>query len=383
MRNLIKNNGIIIIYISTQLLLFVLALQKDSTIGNSYNLNKALILHIISIILIITGYSVNKKIVFNYTDFKIYDKNFTLKKGFVTICLILITVGLATSILTVGYIISPKEYIHKLINSATEISNIRQKAGDGGLSGIFKMFNYCPLAIYLITSSFITFMKFNFEDYNKLKKINNLSLIASIIKVIFSLDRLTIMAIILTQVYINVVKKKINIKFLIIIISVFLLGVFVTASRMSGSGILDFLIIYCKLSIVNFQMVIQNQSNFSYGFQTFLAPLTFIADYFGIKLNIAQTSIWIYNPAQYLNSYLYIDFGYFSFILYPLIGYFINYVEVNKRRNSLYFVSFYFVLMFTISSFISVPFIRGVEFWLIIIICILLSKFIKKNESIL
>ena len=59
MRNLIKNNGIIIIYISTQLLLFVLALQKDSTIGNSYNLNKALILHIISIILIITGYSVN------------------------------------------------------------------------------------------------------------------------------------------------------------------------------------------------------------------------------------------------------------------------------------------------------------------------------------
>lgn len=382
MKNIIRNNGIIIVYISTQLLLFFLALQNDIVIGNNYNINDALIFQFISILLILIGYSINKIIVMDYSKIKNYNDEFILKKGFFLFSLILIIIGLLTSIITVGSIVSPKEYLLKLVANESGITDIRQQAGDGGLGGIFKMFNYSPLAVYLITSSYLTFFKFNYNDNLKLKKINTVALIASIIKIIFSLDRLTIMAILIVQLYTNVVKKKISLKFLFIISGILMLGSFVTSSRMSDIGILDFLIIYGKLSLVNFQMVIQNQLEFSYGFQTFFSPLTFIAKFFNIDLNIAQPSVFISNPAQYFNSYLFIDFGYLSFLFFPVIGYFINFVELMKRRSSTFFTSFYFVLMFTVTSFISVPFLRGMEFWLLIIICIMSSRFIKTKRFV-
>lgn len=379
MKNIIRNNGIILVFLFTQLLLFCLALQNDSIIGNNYSITKALTFHFLIIILVLFGYSLKKIIVIKYSIFCDINNNYKLKKGFFVFCLILIIIGLLTSILTVGSIISPQEYLSQLASKDEGIAEIRQQAGDGGLGGIFKMLNYCPLAIYLITSSYLTFFNFNELENKKIRNINVMSLIASMIKVLFSLDRLTIMAVLLVQIYTNVIKKKINVKFLFVVGSILGLGGFITASRMSDSGMLDFLVVYCKLSLVNFQMVIDSQADFSYGFQTFLSPLSFVAKFFGIGISIPEPSVWVWNPAQYFNSYLFMDFGYLSFLLYPFIGYFMNYVEIKKRRGSAFYTSFYFVLMFTITTFISVPFLRGMEFWLLIIICSAVSKFIKKD----
>lgn len=376
MKNLIKNNGIILAFLFTQLLLFCLALQDDSIIGNNYNINKALIFHFFIVLLVLFGYSIKKIIVINYSNIVNSNNDCRLKKGFFIFCLVLIIIGLLTSILTVGSIISPQEYLTQLASKDEGIAEIRQQAGDGGLGGIFKMLNYCPLAIYLITSSYLNFFNFEKNDIKKVKKINAISLGASLIKVLFSLDRLTILAILLVQIYTNVIKKKLSLKFLIVVSCILTLGGFVTASRMSDSGLLDFLVVYCKLSLVNFQMVIDNQADFSYGFQTLLSPFSFIAKFFGIALDIPSPNVWVWNPAQYFNSYLFMDFSYLSFFLYPLIGYFINYVEIKKRRGCEFYTSFYFVLMFTITTFISVPFLRGMEFWVLILICIMLSKFI-------
>jgi hypothetical protein len=380
MKNLIKNNGIILAFLFTQLLLFCLALQNDSIIGNNYNINKALIFHFFIVLLVLFGYSIKKIIVINYSNIVNSNNDCRLKKGFFIFCLVLIIIGLLTSILTVGSIISPQEYLTQLASKDEGIAEIRQQAGDGGLGGIFKMLNYCPLAIYLITSSYLNFFNFKKNDIKKVKEINAISLGASLIKVLFSLDRLTILAILLVQIYTNVIKKKLGLKFLIVVSCILTLGGFVTASRMSDSGLLDFLVVYCKLSLVNFQMVIDNQADFSYGFQTLLSPFSFIAKFFGIALDIPSPNVWVWNPAQYFNSYLFMDYGYLSFFLYPLIGYFINYVEIKKRRGCEFYTSFYFVLMFTITTFISVPFLRGMEFWVLILICIMLSKFIVVVE---
>jgi len=379
MKNIIRNNGIILVFLFTQLLLFCLALQNDSIIGNNYNITKALTFHFLIIILVLLGYSVKKIIVINYSVFSEINNNYKLKKGFFIFCLLLVIIGLLTSILTVGSIISPQEYLSQLASKDEGIAEIRQQAGDGGLGGIFKMLNYCPLAIYLITSSYLTSFNFNELENKKIRNINVVSLIASMIKVLFSLDRLTIMAILLVQIYTNVIKKKLSLKVVFVVGCILGLGGFITASRMSDSGILDFLVVYCKLSLVNFQMVIDNQADFSYGFQTFLSPLSFIAKFFGIGVNIPEPLVWVWNPAQYFNSYLFMDFGYLSFLLYPFIGYFVNYVEIKRKKGSAFYTSFYFVLMFTITTFISVPFVRGMEFWLLIIICSAVSKFITKD----
>ena len=367
-------------FLFSQLILFSLALQNDDIIGNDYEINKALSFHIIIIILVLVGYLIKKEIVFSYTKNFTYNNYFKLNKGFFLLCLTLIVVGLFTSILTVGSIVSPQEYLAQLASNDAGIADIRQQAGDGGLGGVFKMLNYLPLAVYLITSSYLNFYNFEENEIKKIKKINAISLFASLVKVLFSLDRLTIMAILLVQIYTNLLKKKLNVKFLIIVFCVLSLGSFITSSRMSDSSFFDFLIVYCKLSLVNFQMVIDNQSDFSFGFQTFFAPLSFIAKFFGLDIGVPVPNVWIWNPAQYFNSYLFMDFGYFSFLIYPVMGYFINLVEINKRRGSRLYTSLYFVLMFTIATFISVPFLRGMEFWVLIIICWLLSKFIRNEK---
>jgi hypothetical protein len=382
MKSIISNNGIYLVYIFSQLIILFFSFQKDEIIGETYNFSQALAYHFLIIVLISIGYSIRKIVVFRSPLTKLNCHSFKLKKGFYFLCLVLILIGVLTSVLTIGSIVSPQEFLSQLIAMDAGIAEIRQQSGDGGLGGIFKMLNYSPLAVYLITSSFLIFYDFNEDDSAKIKKINFFALIGAIIKVFFSLDRLTIMAILLVQLYTNMTKKKIKLNFLLVIGAVLFTGSFITASRMDGSSFFDFLIVYFKLSIVNFQIVIDHHKELSYGMQTFLSPLYFIGKFFGIELIIAAPIDYVWNPAQYFNSYLFMDFGFISFFIYPFIGYFINYIELRKKQGSKFFTSSYFVFMFAFTTFVSVPFIRGIEFWLVIFISILVSKLVGYREVI-
>ncbi|KQN34085.1 hypothetical protein ASE92_15790 [Pedobacter sp. Leaf41] len=381
-KNFVRNNALYTIFVLSQLILFILALQKDDIIGDNYDISLALTLHFFVIVLFTVGYSFNKRIILSSK--KIINKvsSFvSLKKGFFLVAVLLTIIGLITSILTIGSIISPQEYLSQLVAKDDSIAGVRQEAGDGGLGGVFKMLNYCPLGIYLITSSFLNFYKFDKITTKKLNRLNTFSLICSVIKVLFSLDRLTIMAILIVQIYTNLISKKISIKFLLIIGGIVILGGFITASRMSDSGFFDFLIVYFKLSLVNYQLVLNDQNDYAYGFQTFLSPLGFIAKFFGVGISSTEPKNWVWNPAQYFNSYLYMDFGFFSFLFYPFFGYFIRCVEILKKNGNRFYTGFYFILLFCITTFISVPFIRGMEFWLLIVVCLLLSKFVQLRNS--
>jgi len=195
-----------------KLILFFFYLRESDFIeyfmSINFNINQALFFHIFIIFLVSLGYSIKKIIVINYSEKSEDDASFKLENGFFFFCLFLIIVGVVTSILTIGSIVSPEDYLKQLVNNEGEIADIRQLSGEGGLGGVFKMLNYCPLAIYFITSSYLNFYNFSETDTKKIKMINGISLIASITKVLFSLDRLTIMAILLVLIYTNVTKKK-------------------------------------------------------------------------------------------------------------------------------------------------------------------------------
>src|SRR5690606_34228239 len=128
-----------------------------------------------------------------------------------------------------------------------------------------------------------------------------------------------------------------------------------TALRMDDSSLLEFLIIYFKLSIVNYDFIIANQNDFAFGFQTFLSPLTFVFKFFGFEYIPTEPNKWVWNPAQYFFSYLYMDFGYFSLMLYPLIGFLLKYIEFKKSIGNKFFLGIYFIMIFCLISFISVP----------------------------
>jgi hypothetical protein len=378
MKRIIQNNGILTVYLFSQLFVFIFSLQKDSLLGNYYKINEALFFHFLIIILVLIGYSFNKIIVFNTA--KTYIKEidlFYFKSNYLKISFILVIIGVLTTVLTIGNIVSPKEYLSMLITQNNDVVDIRQQSGDGGLSGLFKMMNIFPLAIYLITSANLKFGNYEQSQNKILKTLNKFSLFGLVIKILFSLDRISIMAIFLIEFFSNTVYNKIKIKYLIVLGFILFLGVFVTASRMPDNNFIEFIIIYCKLSIVNFQKVITNDNTYSLGFQTFLSPLSLVFKFFGFNIDIPSPNDWEWNPAQYFNSYLFMDFRYFSLIFYPIFGYFIKYIELKKKAKNKFFISSYFIFMFTVSTFISVPFIRGVEFWLCIIICYFLSKQIK------
>lgn len=243
------------------------------------------------------------------------------------------------------------------------------------------MLNYLPLGVFLISSSYLNFLNFSQKDKKTLIKVKRAALVGSIIKVVFLLDRLTILAILLVVVYENMLVRKFKIKSMILIVAIIVVLSIVTSSRMSNSSIFDFLIVYFKLSIVNYQLMIEHYNAWTFGFNTFLTPFTTIMRFFGFNKELPNIDYWVWNPAQYFNSYLYMDFGLLSMIIYFFLGFFIRRLQYGALNSQRFYVSIYMIILFAINTFISVPIIRATEFWVMIILAIFFNRYIKYQPA--
>jgi len=67
-------------------------------------------------------------------------------------------------------------------------------------------------------------------------------------------------------------------------------------------------------------------------------------------------------------------------LFFFLIGWLVRIIQVKTLKGNLKFVAVYFIVLFGITTFISVPIIRAVEFWLLISLGLFLSKFVKIVE---
>jgi hypothetical protein len=376
MKELVKNNSLYFFFVFTQILVVLLGTQKDNIVGENIQLNNAIFYHFAGLLFFTLGYMpISPKVFINYS--KIEKKAIVFSNKFFVLGYIFSIVGIITSIATVGSIISPTEYLTLLFSGESNLMEIKYEAGSQGLEGVFKMMNYAPVGVFLITSAFSTFFIIREDDKKRVNRLVFFSIMGCVVKVFFSLDRLTILAIVLVFFYKYFLVKKINLKYIIYIFLIFVLLSFVTASRMNGSNIFDFLVTYFKLSIANFELVIENQKTQSYGFNTFLLPLWYIMKFFGIDYQVPEPEVWIWAPAQYFASYLYIDFGLMSFLFFLIIGFFVRRIQVKAIKGSLNYISVYFIVLFVLASFASVPIIRGVEFWLLLLLAFFLCFTVK------
>lgn len=371
----IRSNFIIYIYLVFQLFILFFSFQKDKIIEDGYEFSLGMTYHIFSFLSVLFGYMPKNPNFIESSNFE--KKNIIFDNKFIIIAYCLTIFGLITSIATIGAIISPTEYLNVLFSGGGDINSIKAESGGGGLGGIFKMFNYAPVCVFMVTTALKCFYKISEDQVSKVTKIQNIALIASLLKVFFSLDRLTILAILVGVLYEKVLLKKINLKLLILIPLFGIVLTFITSSRMSDSSPLDFLATYSKLSLINFDLVIKNETDWSLGWNTFLSPLSFILKFFGYEKMISEPKVWVWNPAQYFNSSLYMDFGLFSFFIQFLIGYIIRRIQIQANRGALFFASIYLVISFAVCTFYSVPIIRAIEFWLMISIAFVLKKFVK------
>lgn len=381
-KKILKFNALFYIYIFLQILVVFFGAMEDHVIGNSINtidIDYAIIIHISTLLIFSLGYlPITKRHYVNYSFIK--KRKILLSKKFVFFSIIVTIIGLATSIATVGEVMSPTEYVGKLFSgeSNKELAEAKFEAGEGGLSGILKMLNYLPLGVFLIVNGIKSFYDVSKKDTSKLNFVIIFSLTACFIKMLFSLDRLTLLAILLVLVYKYFLDRKVNTKAIALVFLVFFVLGFITSLRMEDTSILDFIIVYFKLSIANFQLVLDSQTEWSYGFNTFLMPLAFVFKFFGVEdFNITGPNTFIWNHAQYFSSSFFIDFGYFFFIGFYLMGIFVRRLQIKSISGASYYPQIYFIVLFALASFVSVPIIRGVEFWVMILLACIYNKFFK------
>lgn len=375
-------NALFYVFIFLQLLLVIFSQMTDSVIGdrlNNININYAIIIHICILFFFSIGYKPFSKKDF-IQCYLIKKKEIVLYKRFTAYSIVFVIIGLITSIATIAQIISPIEYLSKIFQggSVGELTKIRKDSGRGGLPGILKMLNYLPLGVFLIINGIKVFYEVSKRDNLKLNFILYFSLIVCFIKMLFSLDRLTLLAILLVFVYRCFLDKKISLKTILPIFIVFLALGFITSIRLNDRSILEFVIVYFKLSMVNFQLVLENQNEWSYGFSTFLMPITFVLKFFGIEnFCSVEPKKYVVDQAQYFTSYLYIDFGVIFYIFFYLMGIFVKWIQIKSILGVKFYPQIYFITLFALGSFVSVPIIRGVELWVMILLACIYNKLFK------
>ena len=120
------------------------------------------------------------------------------------------------------------------------------------------------------------------------------------------------------------------------------------------------------LGVTNTVLSVRTTTKWTYGFETVLAPLTFLPRGLGISASFPQTDAqWITNPAGNLLTYSFQDFGYFGFVIYAFLGFVIGWVRRKRisRPNSLLWATMYLWSLAGLLSIWIVPLFRGPDFW--------------------
>jgi len=383
-------NNIFFYLLCSQLIFISGYFYHTPLISDSINTNKAIFMHVIGIIWFMVGYftgsfahALQKKPIKEQVD----DRQYSFSNAYYVCSYLLIIAGLIIAISQVIYFIPLTEYISELLSGDFE-QNIRVifllSAEEGGFPGIVKMFGYAPLSIYLMSLGHLNFTPLSAVDKRRLRILSILALGAIVIKVFFSLDRLTILAVLAANIFVGFNKgyiKKIR-YWLLIVFIVFLANYLSTKRLQEGLGIINFTLLYFKLGLVNFQFMLDTVSKHTYGFATIFAPAYFIFKFFNFPLPdvFDIQAVWEWNSAQYFSSYAFQDFGYFYFILFYVVGIFLYQID-NQVKKNIYVNSIFFIVLYGALSFVVVPAIRGVEFWLALLLpLILVNQFTKKFE---
>jgi hypothetical protein len=382
-----KIASLLVYYIFFQALFVILSFFSTPLLSEpTFYLHKAIAFQTSSIILVIFGYwigqnaTVKTKHKRNY--YLIIDKYFGLVIVGSSLLGLFVVVWLVLRVYQVSFLAYLQMFLHldpQILLRRDEILNTDE------VSGVIKMLNVLPLSMFLLVKSLQTFLNFHKADYEHLKKLEVWTLLLLILKTFFSLDRLSILAIIVSYSYQFINKKQLfSFKAGISIIFFLFIGNMLSSNRLEGYNLFDFLILYFKSGLINFQLLMDTYDSYTLGFSTFLSPLRFVLDFFSIE-NITKPIQykWYWNPAQYFTSYLFMDFQYLSLLIYPLIGFLLKFIDNKKNNKSFYYSAAYFLILFTICSFMVVPFIRGMEFWVAIIATYTIPKiFIKKDATL-
>lgn len=375
LKYLLWNHGLISAFIFFNIIPLITILTYDSKLlSQNISCLPACLYVAISLFLVLFGYITKPNP--NKNNYHIaISVNFKYKYT----CLFLALFGLVIAYLSLSQFISSSELQNALLNG-NDISEVRGEAGEGGLSGVLKMFASMPLFIFLSSSSLYLFSSFSQKSNRIIKLVIIISLACVLLKVLLFFDRLSILAIGLVLVYNIFFNKNIS-KFIKLSALYFIIAfvAYITMMRMANTSLLDFLGLYFNLGIVNLQILIDTQQHFNYDFsQTLIHPIFYIFKAFGVHVNTFIAEQYSWNPAQSFWGFYFVDFHWIGLLFMPILGRFIKIAESYKQCSIVYML-LYFVFMYCFFSFTVVPIIRSIEFWLMIVVSLVLNRMISRQ----
>jgi hypothetical protein len=364
----------------SQLVVFISSFMNSELINYTFSLTSAQIMHTLLSVFFLIGYLFKKR-----STLKSSNQLKEISPYFYIVAIMFSLLGLIVTLWQISITVDPIEYLLNLFSGNFDI-NIRVAFGlsseNGGLSGFIKMFHIAPLAVFLMSSGHFALSNLSKRDKKKLVLLIFFVVIIIFLKIIFSLDRLTILSLLIGCIFIfkdNIFSPL----FIISLIILLIVGNYISSIRLNGYSLFDFIILYSKSSIVNFELMIKTNSNFTYGFSTFLHPIGYFFE--GLRFNItfpSSSQSWIWNPAQYFFSNLYQDFGIFSLFINLILGYLVRFFEYKSTVKKTFLSSYYLIFIFVIATFITVPLLRAPEFWFILFLISYLSRFITSYTNI-
>ena len=301
---------------------------------------------------------------------------------------VFVIAGTIISVLQVTLFVPLAEHMAQLFSGDFE-AGIRDAfllpSDEGGLPGIIKMFASSPLSIYLMSLGLLNFLKLEEADQCRLKILSRIALVGVLIKILFSFEHKNIMAVLLANMFLLLRKRDVrNVRYWILIALGLLLADYLFIKRLEDFGILDFTLVYLKMGLVNFQLLIDSISEYTYGFSTILAPLQFIFKFFNLSSPEFEYNFeWVWNPAQYFSSYAFLDFGYLYFVLFYLTGIILFVIDFKAlKQKNVNSAAIYFGVLFGVVSLLFVPIIRALDFWFTLLLPLFLTNLMKGRVPI-
>lgn len=298
---------------------------------------------------------------------------------------VLMVLGTVVVIAQVGLFRSPVEYLVQLLSGSYDI-RIRdaflRSSTEGGLSGVLKMFGAVPLSAYLFSLSLPHFLNLSATDRKRMWQLNVVALLLTGVKVLYSLDRLTIMAVVIANVFMTVRTRK-NLKIKALLVIAFLLLVeFVSQRRIQGQGAAGFIVLYYNLGLINLQLILDTLQGHTYGFASILSPFTFVLKFFGLPSTGPYSfSEYRYVAAHYLTGYVYQDFGPFYWIFFVALGFLYKTIDRQAlTKKNIYYVTIYFMVLSVTITYAAVPGFKNVDFWLGILVPLALVRLFARKE---
>ncbi|HOG17121.1 MAG TPA: hypothetical protein PLB96_07225 [Syntrophales bacterium] len=383
-------NNLFSYFCCSQLVFLPIYFYRTPLISETVPTDKAMVMHLLGILWSAVGYLTARLSCLPGAGGPPDEReggSYSFRMAFYLSSYALVLLGTTVAVLQVVLFVPLTEYLPRLFGGDFE-AGIREAfltpSEEEGLPGIVKMFSYAPLSVYLMSLGLSNFLRLGDADARKLRNLGMAALVATVVKVFFSLDRLTIMAVLLANIFVIVKKGSMKrIRYWLLLALFVLLADYLSTKRLEDVGIVEFTLLYFKLGLVNFQLMIDTCSEFTYGFSTILGPLYYVMKVAGLPAPdfvLDSSYEWEWSPLQYFSSYAFQDYGYFYFILFYFTGLVLFVVDFSTlKRKSIYGTAIYFAVLYGVVSFLFVPAIKGVDFWFSLLLPLLLVRLFSRE----